>query len=551
MSQSLIGPNSLVALPGRLWSHRLEAAVRNGQRLEHYRRLLDRPDRQWVGVGVISDQAVGPGELAVVAGRLRARVLQADGAVVYQLRDSGWQPAPDQNWEPTTRPNPPSAAELALPADALRAVSVVRAGRCQALVEEAGSLFGYQLRRDGRWQRSACLRLDDPVFSEAANSSVKLAQVSGELDATTTGWGERRPTLSRSRSTAGIRGTDLGVRFEHQGRSFLFFGDTHWSRPWLVLRDSIAEVFDDEPLPRVAFHGSPLQLVGAGTTMGEYDVPLDAFSLDGQLYGFFSSNHFRNGLTMGRSVLARCEAPGLAVDSSRRHRPIRFRALATLSEWNFINVSAQLRPAGEVPGCGTEGEVLLLWGTGAYRASEVRLARLDGAALRRLAGLRGSVSTAGLGLRYWDGVGWSEQESEAVPLFGPGAFGELSVRWVPTAGRYALLTATGPEDPAGNAITLRWADNPWGPWTPRLRLLDWVAKGMSPDPFTRFIKTAVEDPVGEAIFTAQANGNGAAYAPYLFDTRRDGAELVLRYTLSTWNPYQVVLLEHRLVPGEF
>ena len=39
---------------------------------------------------------------------------------------------------------------------------------------------------------------------------------------------------------------------------------------------------------------------------------------------------------------------------------------------------------------------------------------------------------------------------------------------------------------------------------------------------------------------------GAAYAPYLFDARAAGDTLVLRYTLSTWNPYQVVLMEHRL-----
>lgn len=100
-------------------------------------------------------------------------------------------------------------------------------------------------------------------------------------------------------------------------------------------------------------------------------------------------------------------------------------------------------------------------------------------------------------------------------------------------------------------MTLRWAEHPWGPWTPRLRLLDWVAGGMSSDPFTRFIKTGPDDEVGDRIFRAQARSTGGAYAPYLFDSRRDGDDLVLRYTLSTWNPYQVVLLEHRLVSGEW
>ena len=52
------------------------------------------------------------------------------------------------------------------------------------------------------------------------------------------------------------------------------------------------------------------------------------------------------------------------------------------------------------------------------------------------------------------------------------------------------------------------------------------------------------------MFRGQANATGAAYAPYLFDARIEGGQLVLRYTLSTWNPYQVVLMQHRLGVGD-
>ena len=122
------------------------------------------------------------------------------------------------------------------------------------------------------------------------------------------------------------------------------------------------------------------------------------------------------------------------------------------------------------------------------------------------------------------------------------------MRWVPEAGAYLMLAGAGPEDPIGLALTLRASPTPWGPWSQRRRLLDWVATGMShADPFTRFIKaTGADDPVGDRIFSAQAKVTGAAYAPYLFDARSEGGELVLRYTLSTWNPYQVVLMQHRL-----
>jgi hypothetical protein len=216
---------------------------------------------------------------------------------------------------------------------------------------------------------------------------------------------------------------------------------------------------------------------------------------------------------------------------------VRFRVLGTFSDRHFINVSTQL-----------VGGDLLIWGTGPYRASEPRLAMLDGEALARLNG-KGTVPfPSTLGVRYWDGAGWSQREEDAAPLLTPAALGELSVRWVPAASAFLMLAGSGPEDPIGPAITLRVAANPWGPWSPRLRLLDWVATGMShADPFTRFIKAAGEgDPVGDRIFPGQADGTGAAYAPYLFDARRDGDDLVLRYTLSTWNPYQVVLMQHRL-----
>lgn len=547
MSTAAVGPGALVRW-GR-WRSCWHAVVRRGGRLEHYRRRTDRPDRPWAFVAEVSDSVTGPGQFFVMDDTLCVQVGKAEGRASYRLHGDHWEPF---DAAASARVVTQESHHEGLPVGAAVAGAGLRAWS-EAIADEDGSVFGYHRRPDGRWVRESCLFVHDPQFDTAANTSIKLAQISGERDATPTPWGERPPTLSSSESTAGVRATDLGVRFEHRGRSFLLFGDTHWCRPWLALRDAIAEVIPDADagLPAVRFHGSPLRLRGRGATMGEYDVPLDAISLSGDVFGFFSSNHGRGRQVMGRSVLARCLDPELAIEPGRRHRPIRFATVATLSERHFINVSAQLRPADVVPGCDGVGEVLLLWGTGAYRASEIRLAMLDQQALARLSTLHRAVSTEALGLRYWDGAGWISDEDRAAPIFRPGAYGELSVRWVPQNRRYALLTATGPGDPAGSAITLRWADQPTGPWTSRLRLFDWVAGGMATDPFTRFIKAGPDDPVGEPTFAAQARGNGAAYAPYVFDARRDGDVLVLRYTLSTWNPYQVVLMEHRLVPGEY
>ena len=42
-----------------------------------------------------------------------------------------------------------------------------------------------------------------------------------------------------------------------------------------------------------------------------------------------------------------------------------------------------------------------------------------------------------------------------------------------------MLTMSGPDDSIGAAVVLRTAERPWGPWSPRLRLFDWIEGGMS------------------------------------------------------------------------
>lgn len=500
VAEPALRPGSLAVHGWGRWAV-LEAVLAGREGLQYYRRRLDRPDRPWLR------------RLDVANRRLDA---------------PGGQKLP-------------SAADLGVESRQLRAA--VRCGPF-ALAEVEGSIFGFRLI-GGVWERDSCLRVDEGPFVLAGAESDKLAQLSGDWDATPPRSGERVPSWSRSLSRSGIIGTDLGVRVEHAGRSLLLCGDTHWAgRPWLGTRDAIAEISAEE----VSFHGSPLKLVGRAAgrvTMREYDVPLDGFSHGGGLYLFFSSNHGHRHRVMGRSVLTRVEAP-LRIDPTARRRPVRARVLAEFSSQHFINVSCQLRPAAEVPGAGTDGEVLLVWGTGAYRASEVRLAMLDAAALAALDAGGRPVA------RYWDASGWSPAEAEAAPLFAPAAIGELSVRWVPELGRYLMLTASGPQDPIGPAITARAAAHPWGPWSSRLRLLDWVATGMHDDPHTRFIRASADgrDPVGDRVFAGQARGTGAAYAPYYFDLRPAGADWQLHYTLSTWNPYQIVLMRHRLGPAE-
>ena len=560
----LIGPASLLESDDRpaWWTppgrpHRLEALVGNDNgdgtlTIHHYFCGQHRPDNPWLCGDAVTTQALGPAALAQ-----RGRPGTRDHELVAHIPESGgvreyaWSvnDARDRRWrrlglvevEPQTPPSwdgPDDAVEWGAGTVLATATARtrLRSGWIQALVQVDHSLYHLHRQARGasvRWVRHACLRLDDrEPFSVAAKPSIKIAQVSGERDTQPSPGRGGRGTLSSSESRSGIRGTDLGVRIDHDGRTFLLFGDTHWRRPWLATRDALAEVVDvGSELPEVTFHGSPLRVRGDRTTMREYDVPLDAFSLDGALFAFFSSDHFRNAQVMGRSVLTRAEPSSLAIDPSARRRPLRFRHLGTVSRHRFINVSAQ-----------RVGDHLLLWGSGGYRADELRLARVDLTAPGVAEGLLdGSGAEFLAALEYWagptvepveipaapiepvetphhpdDGQIWSSAEADARPLHSPGAHGEVSVRWVPQLGRYLMLTMSGPEDPIGAAVVLRTAPQAWGPWSARLKLFDWVAAGMSfGDASQRFIRSssAGDDPVGDAVFRGQANATGAAYAP--------------------------------------
>ncbi|MGB7217601.1 MAG: DUF4185 domain-containing protein [Vicinamibacterales bacterium] len=494
-------------------------------------------------------------------------VPRGDALVTY-WRDN--QRSPDLPWRP--------AGLATWGAGPVHAVSLCSAdygnGRTwlHALSQEGTSIYHLYRPHLGannlRWTRTKCIRLDDQAgvdVDTARPRSRRVAQVTGDRDLQAGG-----PTLSQSLSTSGVRGTDLGVSVHHRNRHLLLFGDTHWNDPARITLDSIAEVMPfGIPPPTVRLHGSPLRIVGGGTTDREYDVPLDGFSLLGQLFVFFSSNHFDHGQVMGRSVLARAIDPNVPIDPKARDRTLDFQFLTTFSNWRFVNTTVQLVPAASVAGFGRAGHVLLIWGSGGYRADDLRLAamELQDPVVFSLLLDHAEFPVHMLGTRYFAGMCgasplWSARESDARPVLWPCALGELSVRWVPELERYLLLAMTGPEDPLGAAVWLRVSRFPWGPWSRRRQVFDWVADGMglrdvnldgAPDRERQFIHDAnavPPDNVGDCIFPHQCASGGGAYAPYLFGVSGQGETVTLHFTLSTWNPYQVMMMEHTVTLPE-
>lgn len=140
---------------------------------------------------------------------------------------------------------------------------------------------------------------------------------------------------------------------------------------------------------------------------------------------------------------------------------------------------------------GRAGHVYL-FGTPSGRLGDARLARL-----------------AGSGFEYWTGTRWSRSPSAAAPVMA-GPVGELSVQYNDVLGQWVAMHL----DEHRAAIVLRTAPEPTGPWTAG-----------------RVVADGAEFPGLYGGFLHPDNGS------------------VLRFTMSRWDPYHVVLMEVRSLPG--
>ena len=411
------------------------------------------------------------------------------------------------------------------------------------LVEEGrNSVVGYlHANQDVRlpWLRHQVVVADPSPTPLLATR--KISQLTGEFDRE--GWdGQGAPPLARNRTESrfGIRGTDLGASFEHDGRLFFLFGDTVRTRPpGVAADDSIAFTADRDPTKGIdlTFHPQPPRV--RGMSQGAFEVPLDGVSVDGRMYVFFSTGHFAiDGRdVMGRSVLARSDNDGLD-----------FEALYDFSSSKFVNVSVELFvPEGDDarflstdPGA----PVLLVWGSGRYRSSDVYLATLPMGNLETGSGRRFLSRSA-------DHIAWSENEEDAVPLFGSGGVGELSVRWNPVVEHYLALFNM--DNPRG--ILMHSAPKPWGPWSDAPVLVfdpGFRSRGSTPCEaagYGRFMhipwNVMVCDHVQDDAFGPRRDHEwGGEYGPYQIPSfaEREGSGCRIYFLMSTWNPYQVVLM---------
>jgi len=348
----------------------------------------------------------------------------------------------------------------------------------------------------------------------------KVCQLVGDTDLQT-----GLPTVNQTWTRSGIYGTDLGASFEHHGKLWFLFGDTVGAS--MNDEDSIAwsEDSDPEDCLDLTFltdsNGKWIPPVVPGVSLEAFEVPMEGVSAAGSMYAWFTTDHSEQH-AMGRSILARSDDEGLT-----------FEYIADISVLGpFLNLSVEAVDNASWPGLPeSTGQGLLIWGSGEYRRSTVSLAfqPLD------------RIEDPG-SIRYYAGPGsWSSSESDAVPLFEEACVGELSVIWNPHLQKWLMTYNCG--WPRG--ILFRTADQPWGPWSKSAVLFDPDADGG----YCHFMHVSWEVEQCDNVYDAgRENEYGGEYGPYQigrFAKATTNGSMVY-FTMSTWNPYNVVLMRAEL-----
>lgn len=347
---------------------------------------------------------------------------------------------------------------------------------------------------------------------------VKLEQLTGDLDSP-----RGVATRSLTGKRFGLGSTDLGSSFEHDGKLWFLFGDSS-GRPGG--RDAIAwtnsKSSDDLVLEfPLAKDGLWAPLTVAGIGQGVFEIPSHGISVGGKAYVVFTTDH-SEAVVMGRSVLA----------VQREEDPAQFERLWDLSSTHFINVALAKAKRSDFPGL-PEPQSVLIFGSGTYRNSSVRLACTSESRMEERAALR-----------YFQGVdaqgepSWSDREADAQALFDHEQVGEFSVAWIEPLQRWLMLYNA--SEPRG--IVMRTAKEPWGPWSEGQVIFD----PHEDQGYGHFLHAShLSERVDNFHDPGKANKWGGEYGPYLIPrfTSGDQDRCRVHFTMSTWNPYQVVLMQ--------
>jgi Domain of unknown function (DUF4185) len=369
----------------------------------------------------------------------------------------------------------------------------------------------------------------------------KVAQLTGDIDRDT---GQK--TLNETGKRFGIYGTDLGVSFLHEGKLYFLFGDTNRrrGRPGLPATampgedyneaatdyDAIAYTTSDHAYEgvRLLFNPDFPHLDNVDQMTGEH--PIEGISFGKYMHVFFTTDLYPEEKVPTRTILARSDDGGIHFG-----KPI-----YTLSTDKFIHVSTQIVNNHVLQGLPEKaGEGLLIWGTGKHRKSDVYLAYMPLDQIMNISSLRFFSGITEDGSKPL----WNSNESMAKPLFSAGCAGELSVRWNYYLEKWIMLYNCELCNTSG--IIVRLADTPWGPWSAPKIIFD------PDDGYGKFI----HEPGRDSLYDPSRDGpddKGDEYGPYQmtpYSTGVNGRYTKIYFTMSTWNPYQVMQMS-AIIPSE-
>lgn len=405
-------------------------------------------------------------------------------------------------------------------------------------------------------------------------TTYKIVQLTGDGDTT-----RRTDTITRTNSNAHVSETDLGSPFEHKGQLYFLFGDTPSLERTPGDRlasdyrpDFLAWNSDTSNRPENVFltawrdvqrPGSHAQtLTIPGVSLKEFEVPSGGISVNGSIYLVATTDHYKaqSGLDasavpiiadyMGRSVMAVSHDDGQSFarlyDVSTQNvvydGPNQAGHPTNLSA-NFINVSMVEVNGQDFPNILPSEPCVLIWGTGMYRESNVRLAYVPSAHI-------GDNNRSAF--RYFAGLNhvpmWSVNEADAGDLFdernpstNKPVTSELSVVYCPQLAKWIMLYY----DPSPPQVHMRSAATPWGPWSAQPVV---VFDGWKDRAYANYlhVNTAWQGKQWD-VFSAPGRQNdwGGPYGPYLIPRffQGDQNRVTIVYAMSTWNPYQVVLMQ--------
>ncbi len=373
------------------------------------------------------------------------------------------------------------------------------------------------------------------IYSQGSDSSIfyvtgsskKICQLVGDTDRQF-----KQPTQNLTNTNYSMPCTDLGSSFEHDGRLYFLFGDI----PVAGFPDPIAFSTDTTPedgigLTFVTYPSGVYKPVDVpGINHGPYEIPVEGVSVNGKMYVYLVTNFDIPSGIYERSVVA------VSTDSGST-----FEYLYNFSDWYFMNVSVDKVKVSDWPHLPqtSSSEGLLIFGAGnPYRGSDVRLAfqpvdSIDSdERIKYLTGLDGSGNPV-----------WGESEYDAVALFTQPCVGEFSVSYNEFVKKWIMMYNC--LDPRG--INFRSADFPWGPWS-----AEQVLFNPGTDSGYCYFMHASWNEYGncDSVFDpGRENDWGGEYGPYQIDKFATGTDTstTIYFTMSTWNPYTVVLMRSALV----